>query len=135
MPHEHFVDYENGIVRTRIAGKADLSTCYQAADAVAANPQVSCTMAHLVDLREMDFVPSVRESIEFANFLAARDNAMRTSIAVVFSDPLVGALARMTASYARIFGIRIRPFRSEDAALAWLLDQQPAPPLGWRQAS
>ena len=116
----HSIDRTEGIVRTVIAGRVSLQDCYDTMALVMSDRQVSPAMRHLVDLREMDFLPSVRESIEFSNLLISRRVALHNRIAVVFSDPLLGGLVRLACDYVQILGIPMQAFRSTNHALDWL---------------
>jgi hypothetical protein len=126
MPCSHTVDPAEGIVRTVISGRVSLQDCYNTTTSLMSDPSLSPKMRHLVDLSEMDFLPSVRESIEFSNLLISRRDALQSRIAVVFSDPLLGGLVRLACDYVRILGIPMQAFRSTDHALEWLLENERA---------
>jgi len=119
MPLTYTIDSERNFADVRGVGAVTLADAIQAIRAIAADiahHQCGC----LVDLRQMDFFPTVLELKEIAFEFIRLRAAFRCGTSFIVSDDKHYALGRFLASLVDSAGLRMSVFRDPEEAETWL---------------
>ena len=119
MTLSYTLDHDRYLADVRGTGKVTLDDAVHAVRAVAAD------VAHdgygcLVDVREMDFFPTVMELKEIAFELIRLRAAFRAGTAFIVGNDRHYALGRFLAALVDIAGIRMAVFKDPAQAEHWL---------------
>jgi hypothetical protein len=119
MPLTYTIDPERNYADVRGAGVVSLADAIRTIRAIAAevaHHQCGC----LVDVREMDFFPTVLELKDMAFEFIRLRAAFRCGTAFVVSNDKHYALGRFLASLVDTAGLRMAVFRDPEEAEFWL---------------
>lgn len=119
MPLTYTIDHERNLADVRGVGKVTLDDTIRTVRAVAtdvAHEQCGC----LVDVREMDYFPSVTELKEIAFEFIRLRAAFRSGTAFIVANERHYALGRFLAALVDTAGLRMAVFRSSAEAEFWL---------------
>lgn len=121
MALTYTIDLERNLADVRGSGDVTLS------DAIRTIRDISGDVAHhevgcLVDVREMDFYPSVLELKEMAFEFIRLRAAFRCGTAFIVSNEKHYALGRFLAALVDTAGLRMAVFRDSGEAEFWLLN-------------
>lgn len=120
MPFELHVDEERNHVTVHGRGNFEFQESSEAMIRVTRDARYRPGMTLLLDLREMDFVPTPDETWRLALVFRSLKKSLTGKIAISVASPLHYGLARIVSTYAGVSGIRIKPFLDGDEALQWL---------------
>ena len=121
MPLTYSIDPERNVADVRGAGTVTLADTIRTIREIAsdlAHHQVGC----LVDVREMNFYPSVSDLKEMAFEFIRLRAAFRCGTAFVVSNDKHYALGRLLAALVDTAGLRMAVFRQPDEAEFWLMN-------------
>ena len=116
------ISSEKRLVRMTGTGAIDFDESLGAGRALVDHASFESDYAVLVDLCDIDFLPSPAEIEEFGRSLAQFKSRFSGRIAVLVRGSLMFGLARMTCLVARAHGFPMRPFAEPEAADAWLAE-------------
>src|SRR5687768_7726681 len=119
MPLTYAIDSERNYADVRGTGVVTLEDTIHTIRTIAgdvAHHQCGC----LVDIREMDFFPTVRELKEIAFEFIRLRAAFRCGTAFVVSNDKHFALGRFLAALVDTAGLRMAVFRDPEQAEFWL---------------
>lgn len=119
MPLRYTIDADRNFADVCGEGKVDLAETIHLIRAVAgdlAHHQCGC----LVDVRKMDFFPTVWELKEIAFEFVRLRTAFRCGTAFIVSNDKHYALGRFLAALVDTAGLRMAVFRDPDEAELWL---------------
>lgn len=119
MPLTYTIDVDRNLADVRGAGKVTLADSIHTIRAVAADvshQQCGC----LVDIREMDYFPSIAELKEMAFEFIRLRAAFRCGTSFVVSNDRHYALGRFLAALVDTAGIRMAVFKDMAEAEYWL---------------
>ena len=120
MPYDYQISETLRRVRVTARGKVDFSGGIAIGVAIREDDQFHADYSFLVDLREMDFVPSNSEIQDFALSLSALKEDFRGPTAVLSRGGFIFGLVRMTCLLADRGGLSIGAFQDEAEAVQWL---------------
>lgn len=119
MPLTYTIDDEKNFAAVRAVGVVTLEEAIRTIRAIAVDlAQYQC--GSLVDLREMDYYPSVLELKEIAFEFIRLRAAFRCGTSFVVSNDKHFALGRFLASLVDSAGLRMGVFRDPEEAATWL---------------
>ena len=119
MPLTYTIEHDRNLADVRGTGKVSLEDSIRTIRAVAsdiAHERVGC----LVDLRQMDFYPTIAELKEVAFEFIRLRAAFRCGTSFVVSNDKHYALGRFLAALVDTAGIRMAVFRDPAEAEFWL---------------
>ena len=116
--HKIFPIDRRGEVRAE--GPINLSQCIQAMVELAEDFEFDPTFNVLVDLRNMEYVPSTSDARALASRLAELKLYFQGRIGIVVSGSFLFGMARMTCILAEVAGFKMIPFRDYDSAFQWV---------------
>lgn len=119
MPLTYTIDHDRNLADVRGSGKVTLEEAIRTIRAVAADvahEQVGC----VVDIREMDWFPSIGELKEIAFEFIRLRAAFRCGTSFVVANDKHYALGRFLAALVDTAGLRMGVFREPAEAELWL---------------
>ena len=119
MPFSYTIDHDRNLADVRGSGKVTLADAIHVVREVAgdiAHEQVGC----LVDLRELDYFPTVSELKEIAFEFIRLRAAFRRGTAFIVGNDRHYALGRFLAALVDTAGLRMAVFRDAGEAEYWL---------------
>jgi len=124
MPITFRIDRDAGIVRTRISGQFSAAEVTAYRDQLFSDPDYHPGMLGFVDCREVEALPSADTLQLLALEITRRQEAVgATRVAVVVASEAAYGLMRMYEVYTAATVIKVKAFRDEAGALAWLTGQ------------
>ena len=119
MPLNYVIDHERNLADVRGSGKVTLEDSLRTIRAVAVDvghEQCGC----LVDIREMDFFPTIADVKEIAFEFIRLRAAFRSGTSFIVSNDRHYALGRFLAMLVDTAGIRMAVFKDPGEAEHWL---------------
>jgi hypothetical protein len=101
-------------------GPINLSQCMQAMVDLGEDLGFNPTFHVLVDLRNMEYMPSTSDVQALVSKLAELKSYFQGRIGIVVSGSFLFGMARMTCLLAETAGFNMIPFKDYDSALQWV---------------
>ena len=128
MPITFQIDRGAGVVRTKLSGQFSAAEVTAYRDQLLSDPDYRPGMLGFVDCREIESLPSADTLQLLALEIARRQDAVgATRVAVVVASEAAYGLMRMYEVYTAATSIKVKVFREEATALAWLTGQGTSP--------
>jgi len=122
MPFMYTISQEEEIAYVTAHGLINMENIKQAISDVAADPLFQPKYKVIVDLRKMEYSPSVSDIQSIASLIGEMKNSYQNKVAIVVSGTLHYGLARMAATYTELSGVpMIDAFTDFEEARQWVM--------------
>jgi hypothetical protein len=123
MPYEHQIDPAARRVTIRAHGPSSFEEARRATEALIADPAYDPAFEILFDGRELEYLASYQDALQFRDLFALLRASLRGPIALVVQGTARYGMSRMISTMADLVGVRMEAFRSIPDAEAWLREQ------------
>lgn len=120
MPYSIAFDREARRAVIRGVGTVDLATGLGAVVSLMDDPRLEEGYGVLVDIRDVDYTPSLAEARHLAGLGAEAERLRRHRVAFVTATQTHFSAAHMVATLAAMKGVVAKAFRALDEAEGWL---------------
>jgi hypothetical protein len=124
MPITWSISEEEALALVRYEGPTTLAEVVDTMVEVAGSPEFQPHYGVLVDLREMEYSPSIRELIEIASALINMKSLMQGKIALVTSTAFHYQMTQFNVRLVSVVGVRAKAFREMEEARKWVLSSE-----------
>jgi hypothetical protein len=124
MPFSWNISEEEALASVRFEGPTNLAEVVGSIVEVTGSPDFLSHYGVLVDLREMEYSPSVRELIEIASATINMKSLMQGKLALVTSSAFHHQLTQFNMRLVSVMGVRGKAFREMEEARRWVLSQE-----------
>ncbi|HUI87689.1 MAG TPA: STAS/SEC14 domain-containing protein [Anaerolineales bacterium] len=114
------INHEEDLIKTTVTGILDLAVSKQALFGIATEVEQSGEYRILIDLRQVETMPSVGDFFELGISLASYP-ALRRSKIVLLTSISEAENARFFENVAVNRGVRLKAFTNIEEAIAWLV--------------
>lgn len=126
MPFDCRVLTEERIAYVTAQGPIDMRAAVEAMGELARNPEFDPSFGVVIDLREMNYRPSLGELRVIAWALAHERFALPKRVAVVLSESVKRTRARVYDRFGRMAGLGLQLFPNMTEADAWVRERPTA---------
>ena len=123
MPYEHHIDPVARRATIRAYGPSSFDEGRRATEALIAETGYDPTFEILFDGRELVYLASYQDALQFRDLFALLRASFRGPIALVVHGTARYGMSRMIATMADLVGVRMEAFRTIPDAEAWLSEQ------------
>ena len=123
MPYEHDIDPVARRATVRAYGPSSFDEGRRATEALIAEPGYDPTFEILFDGRELVYLASYQDALQFRDLFALLRASFRGPIALVVQGTARYGMSRMIATMADLVGVRMEAFRTIPDAEVWLSEQ------------
>jgi len=123
MPYEHRIDPVARRATVRAHGPSSFDEARRATEALIAEPGYDPSFEILFDGRELEYLASYQDALQFRDLFALLRASFRGPIALVVQGTARYGMSRMIATMADLVGVRMEAFRTIPDAEAWLSEQ------------
>ena len=123
MPYEYKIDVAARRTTVRAFGPSSFDEARRTAEALIAEPGYDPMFAILVDGRELEYIASYQDALQFRDMFELLRASFRGPIAVVVHGTARYGVSRMIATMADLVGVHMEAFRTIPDAETWLLEQ------------
>ena len=123
MPYDISIHPPLRRVVVRAYGPSSFEEARASADKLIADPLFDPTYAILVDGRELEYLASYHDAIQFRDMFERMKNSFQGPIAVVVQGMARYGVSRMIAMMADLVGVRMEAFMALPEAEEWLAGQ------------
>jgi hypothetical protein len=124
MPITWSICEEKRLALVRYEGPINLAQVVDTMVEVAGSPEFERDYGVLVDLREMEYSPSVRELIEIASAVINMKSLMQGKIALVTATAFHHQMTQFNVRLVSVVGVRGKAFREMEEARKWVLSSE-----------
>jgi hypothetical protein len=122
MPFMYTISHEDKIAYVTAHGSITMETINQVISDVAADPLFQPKYKVVVDLRDMEYSPSVSDMQSIASIIGEMKNAYQNKVAIVVSGKFHYGMAKMAAAYTEMSGVpMIDVFTDFEEARQWVM--------------
>ena len=118
------ISEEEALALVRYEGPTNLAEVVDSIVEVAGSPEFQPHYGVLVDLREMEYSPSVRELIEIASATINMKSLMQGKLALVTSNAFHHRMIQFNMRLVSVMGVRGKAFREMEEAREWVLSSE-----------
>jgi len=118
------ISEEKRLALVRVEGPTNLAEVVDSMVEVAGSPDFQSDYGILVDLREMEYSPSVRELIEIASAIINMKSLMQGKLALVTSTAFHHRMTQFNVRLVSVVGVRAKAFREIEEARKWVLSSE-----------
>jgi hypothetical protein len=112
---------DEGLAYVLAVGSIDLRSVVESIVNVTGSPDFLPHYHVLVDLREMEYTPSVRELMEISSATTSLRSLHDGRVALVTSNAVHYRMTQLSVRLVSVMGVPMKAFRDPDAARSWLL--------------
>ena len=123
MPYEHFIDPAKHRVVVRAFGPSTFEEARAAGDRLIADPLFAPPFEILFDGRELEYLASYQDALQFRDMFGRLKASFRGPIAVVVQGMARYGVSRMIATLTDLVGVKMEAFLSVPDAEAWITEQ------------
>lgn len=120
MPYDVDIDPARRRITVRAYGPSTFEEARASADSLIADPEFEPRFAILVDGRELEYLASYADALQFRDMFHRLRTSFRGPIGVVVQGTARYGVSRMIATLADLVGVRMEAFLSLPEAEAWL---------------
>ncbi|MEP7028039.1 MAG: hypothetical protein ABI960_05545 [Candidatus Eisenbacteria bacterium] len=123
MPYDYKIDPGARRVFVRAFGPSTFDEARRSAQTLIVDARYQPTFAILVDGRELEYLASYEDALQFRDMFGLLKESFRGPIAVVVQGTARYGVSRMVATLADLAGVRMEAFLTVADAEAWLIAQ------------
>jgi hypothetical protein len=123
MPYESTIDPAMRRVVVRAFGPSTFDEARLEAERLIADPAFDPTYAILVDGRELEYLASYEDALQFRDMFGRLKSSFRGPIGVVVQGMARYGVSRMVATLCDLAGVRMEAFLSLSEAETWIAEQ------------
>jgi len=123
MPYEHNIDPAARRATVRAFGPSSFEEARRAAEALIAEPLYDPAFEILFDGRELEYLASYQDALQFRDLFALLRASFRGPIAIVVQGTARYGMSRMISTMADLVGVHMEAFRTIPDAETWLREQ------------
>jgi hypothetical protein len=123
MPYEYTIDPVARRVHVRGFGASSFEEARLKTEELAGNPAYDPSFAILFDGRELEYLASYEDALQFRDMFGRLRASFRGPLAIVVQGTARYGVSRMIATLADLVGVRMEAFLAMPDAEAWLLQQ------------
>ena len=120
MPYDVSIDAAARRVHVHASGPSSFEEAKATMDTLVADPAFQPTFSILFDGREMEYLATYEDAIQFRDTFQRMKEKFRGPIAVVVQGTARYGVSRMIASLLDLVGVRMEAFLSLPEAETWL---------------
>jgi len=120
MPFDYTISPEKGVAMVRATGPVDVRSSVEAMGKLASDPSFSREYRVVVDLREMEYRPSLGELRLIAWAMGHEKKSYPNKVAVVLSETQRLERAKRFARFSKLAGFGLELFADMNEAMRWL---------------
>jgi hypothetical protein len=125
MPFSYRISEEEGVAYVTASGPVDVRSSVETMGELSRDPIFDPDFKVVVDLREMQYRPSLGELRVIAWALGHEKTSFRNKVAVVVSESVRRRRAKVYSKFGRMAGFALELFPDMDDALAWVRTPSP----------
>ena len=120
MPYDVSIDAAARRVHVRAYGPSSFDEAKASIDQLVADPAFQPTFSILFDGREMEYLASYEDALQFRDLFQKMKEMFRGPMAIVVQGTARYGVSRMIASLLDLVGVRMEAFLSLPEAETWL---------------
>ena len=134
MPFTYRIAEDECVAYVSASGAVDVRSSVEAMGELSRDPKFDPDYKVVVDLREMQYRPSLGELKVIAWALGHEKASFRNKVAVVLSETARKRRAKVYSKFGRMAGFALELFPDMEGALEWVRESSPEPPTSKAEA-